>query len=329
MKAVAVAFVVPAVLLSLSGLPACGQFAISAQSGLIHFTEGQVFVQDKAIVMERGVFPLVGENQTLRTVDGMAEVLLNPGVFLRVGNNSSFRMVSTQLTASKVELVSGEAVIEAMEVNKKSSVTLSYGDVTVSVKKRGVYRLNAAPPVLRVFEGQALVQSGRRQVQVGRGRMLAFDGSWAARKFEAKLGEDDLDRWSLMRAGLVARSSISAARSLRSRRGSWTASGWGWDPYLLMFGFVPWRGYFEDPYGFWYSSPQTVDQFYTDSGGQPQPRAPARLPDSREGERATAYVAGESAMTPAPATTQTTTTVSAPAPVESAAPRSQPDRGPR
>ncbi len=335
MKPRAFALVAPAVLLSFGGLPARGQSVISAQSGLIHFTEGQVFVQNKAIRGERGVFPLVAENQTLRTNDGKAEVLLNPGVFLRVGGNSSFRMVSTRLTASKVELISGEVVIEAMETNKNSTVTLTSGDVTVTITKRGVYRLSTDPPALRVFEGQAVVQTGSRQIRVGKGRLLAFGEPWVARKFNVK-DTDDLDTWSWYRAAIIARANIPAARTLRSYGNTWIASGWAWDPYDLTFVFVPFRNSFRSCYGYWYSSPRTVDQFTTGSGGQAQPRESARsYPDRGDrGDRAMSYSGGESAVSsaPAPAVTHTSSSSSSsapPPPPQVPAERSLPDRGPR
>ena len=82
---------------------ASGQSVISARSGLVHYVEGQVTIDDKAVDVKYSQFPEVKENQVLKTEDGRAEVLLNPGVFLRVAENSSFRMVSNRLTDTRVE----------------------------------------------------------------------------------------------------------------------------------------------------------------------------------------------------------------------------------
>ena len=51
-------------------------------------------------------------NQTLSVGTGKAEVLLSPGTFVRVGNNSEIRMVSPTLANGSFEVVRGEAMVE-------------------------------------------------------------------------------------------------------------------------------------------------------------------------------------------------------------------------
>jgi hypothetical protein len=86
---------------------------ISARSGLIHYVEGQVYVGDQLVETKFGVFPEVKENQQLKTEEGRAEVLLTPGVFLRLGENSSFRMITNRLIDTRLEFLSGRAIVEA------------------------------------------------------------------------------------------------------------------------------------------------------------------------------------------------------------------------
>ena len=65
-------------------LPA--QVAISTHSGLIQFTVGSVYVGDKAIHKTTTNLPDLKNGQVLHTgSDGNAELLLTPGVFLRLG----------------------------------------------------------------------------------------------------------------------------------------------------------------------------------------------------------------------------------------------------
>ena len=262
MKATAVTLLV---LVMLSGLPAGAQSVISAQSGLINFTQGRVLLNDRPVMQAFGQLPQMKEQQTLHTVSGRAELLLNPGVFLRVGEGSSVRMVSGQLTASKLELVSGTVVLEAAEVRKDNAVSLRYRDATISVLKRGLYRLETDPARLRVFEGKALVESGGRRVEVGKGKAMAFDGSLAVAKFDRKEA-DALDLWSSRRAAYLARVNYSTASMLRD--GSWSnTSGWWWNPYFGAYTFMPMGGIAYSPYGFYYWNPNTVRQPYANSGG--------------------------------------------------------------
>jgi hypothetical protein len=332
MKVAGIALIASTALLSLSGLPAYGQSIISAQSGLVHYSQGQVFVRDKAVQAQRGVFPVIGVDQTLRTAAGKAEVLLNPGVFLRLGEDSSIRMISTELTASKVELISGAFRVEAVELNKKNTVTFSLADATVTIAKQGLYRMEVNPPALRVDAGTAIVQSGDRRIQVGKGKMLAFGGTWVTSKFDPRL-QDDLDTWSFNRANTVATANLAVARTMRTQRSAWTMSGWAWNPYWGMFAFMPRAGSYLSPYGYYYPSPRTVDNFSSGPGGVAV-RAPvyaSRASASREGARSVSTGGGESVTSSS--STSSSSSSSPPPSSSSSSPsapsRSQPDRGSR
>src|ERR1700674_3851376 len=73
-----------------------GQSAISAHSGMIHYVEGKVLLEGQPVDPKFGEFPEVKNDQVLETEEGRAEVLLTPGVFLRVAENSSFKMLSNR-----------------------------------------------------------------------------------------------------------------------------------------------------------------------------------------------------------------------------------------
>ena len=76
---------------------AWGQQAISARSGMIHYIEGDATIDGTAIHPKFAAFPDVKNGQLLATGEGRAEVLLTPGVFLRLAENSSVRMLSNAL----------------------------------------------------------------------------------------------------------------------------------------------------------------------------------------------------------------------------------------
>ena len=62
--------------------------------------------------MQPSQFGEVKEKMVLRTAEGRAEVLLPPGVFLRMGETASFRMISNRLIDTRIELLTGSAVVE-------------------------------------------------------------------------------------------------------------------------------------------------------------------------------------------------------------------------
>src|SRR5215831_20325295 len=84
-------------MLILGAVPGFAQTVIGAKSGVINWVEGDVFLADKPYVMQPSQFGEVKENMVFRTEEGRAEILLPPGVFLRLGEKSSFKMISNRL----------------------------------------------------------------------------------------------------------------------------------------------------------------------------------------------------------------------------------------
>src|ERR1700728_5438476 len=130
---------------------ACAQYVISSHSGVIQYVEGRAYLADKPIEPKFGQFPDIKENQEFRTEDGRAEILLTPGVFLRIGENSSIRMLSTRLTDTRVEVLSGSAMVECNDVPKDNSIQAIYKGNAIRFEKQGLYRIDSEPARLRVY----------------------------------------------------------------------------------------------------------------------------------------------------------------------------------
>ena len=54
----------------------------------------------------------IGEGNSITTLNGKAEILLTPGVFLRLGPNTSARLIAAKLTDIQVQLDQGDAMID-------------------------------------------------------------------------------------------------------------------------------------------------------------------------------------------------------------------------
>jgi len=253
-------------ILTLTGAGLYGQNVISTQAGLINHTEGAVFLNDKPVARSGIRFEQMRNMDRLRTGAGRAEVLLNPGTFLRLGQNSSVELLSSRITAPELRLLEGTAVMEALEIPKGSKVTLLTESATITVAKRGLYRLDHSPARLRVFDGQAEVAAGEGKLTVKRSREVLLEQQLVAVKFNRKL-TDKLDHWSRVRAEILARANLAGAQSYRNRSG---LSFWGWDPELGVYTFFPRSGLYISPYGFYFYSPGAVYYYYgpdTQAGG--------------------------------------------------------------
>jgi len=244
---------------------ASGQSVISAKSGLIHYVEGRAMLNDQLIESKFGEFPDVKENQQLRTEEGRAEVLLTPGVFLRLGENSAIRMITNRLIDTRLELLSGEAVVEADELLKDNAVTIVYKDYAIQLQKKGVYRFDSQTAQLRVYDGLALVQVGGKTLEVKDGHTLMIDSSLQTASFDKK-DTDELYRWGARRSEYISMANVSAAKTVADSGTYWGTSSWYFNPYYNMFTFLPGYGYgygfgtgiYYNPFGYTFWSPYNV-----------------------------------------------------------------------
>ena len=149
---------------------------ISSHSGIVHFFEGAVYVGDQPLESHPGKFSSVPQGGELRTAQGRAEVLLTPGVFIRVGERSAIRMVANQLSDTRVELLAGSAVVDSIEPASGTSVTLLYRNWSVHFLEQGIYRIDSDPARLWVFQGKAEVSAGNKgdALLVSQGMDLPF-----------------------------------------------------------------------------------------------------------------------------------------------------------
>ena len=163
-------------------LPASAQSVISTHSGVIHYFEGAVYLGDQPLEARLGKYTTMPQGAELRTADGRAEVLLTPGVFIRLGERSAIQLTGNDLADTQVELRSGSAIVDAGEQNADTSVTLRYKDWKIHFVQKGVYRIDSDPPRLWVRQGKAEVFTApggqmpdhARPVPVEQGMMLPF-----------------------------------------------------------------------------------------------------------------------------------------------------------
>ena len=150
---------------------ACAQYVISTHSGVVQYVEGRAFLGDKPVEPKFGQFPDIKENQEFRTEDGRAEILLTPGVFLRLGENSSIRMLSTRLVDTRVEVLSGSADHrEQLKSPRTMPSSWSTRKIRIRLQKQGLYRLDTEPARFQVFEGEAVVTDPSGQLTLHGGK---------------------------------------------------------------------------------------------------------------------------------------------------------------
>lgn len=249
---------------ALSAISVPAQPVISAKAGTIAKAEGQVYLGDQLVEDSLTKFLDIKENGVVRTEEGRAEVLLTPGTVLHLGENSSFRLITNRLIDTRLELLTGSAVVDVEEIAKDTSVTVVCKDGAIAMSKAGHYRFDAEPARIKVFFGIADVQIGGQHVEVTAGKMLGLTGDTASVEKFDRNDTDSLDNWARRRGDIMAMANVSAAKSAYNSYSTVGSAGmWGWNPYFGLYTFIPGTGRFCDPYyGYCYWSPRTVMQVY-------------------------------------------------------------------
>lgn len=193
-------------------LPISAQSVISAHAGLVQLADGSVFLDDERLEQKAARFDQMKDGSELRTQDGRAEVLLTPGIFLRIGNDSAVRMVSNRLIDTRVRFLSGSAIVDSADAPQNSAVTMIYSDYVVRIAGEGRFRFNSNPPELIVDEGEAKILFDGKSLVVRSGYALPFAPNLAARKFRIGDG-DNLDDWSKSRNAAISRNNLEAANT--------------------------------------------------------------------------------------------------------------------
>ncbi len=278
MKQVWVAVLTLAVL-ALLAAPASAQPVVPSKSGLVQYVEGAAYLDGKALTEGSCVqCPSIPKNGALRTLEGRAEILMNPGLTMRIGENTELQMVNNDLVDTVVALMKGSAVVqfstEFTGVQKDDRFTVKVKEAEISIAKAGDYRFDAEPPRIKVFAGSAKVQVNNETVTVTSGKMLNLGGGTAAvEKFDIN-ETDALDRWSGRRGELQAQANASAARQANtdpncdsytyrtnavSTRRNPCVGTWHWNPWYGLWTYIPFGRMYCDPlWGYCYYNPRDV-----------------------------------------------------------------------
>lgn len=246
-------------------------YVVSAEAGGVNYVEGKVSV---ALKSGRSGYLLKGDeletgDKVSTGTNGRAEILLNPGSFVRLAENSKFEFLTTSLDDLHLKLTSGSAMFEVI-TDKEFTVAVNTPKAKFYIVKSGVYRVD----VLADGTGKIEVWKGEAQVgdvnitRVKSGRQATVEGNQVAViKFDRD-EKDALEIWSKTRAKELAKinSKLDNSRADRSRlrnslmnsfyNNSWNLYGsygvWVYNSFYGTFCFLPFGYGWSSPYGYFY-----------------------------------------------------------------------------
>jgi hypothetical protein len=169
--------------------------------------------------------------------------------------------------ATQIEVISGEAMVEATGLVKGSTVQVISHGASATIEKNGLYRFLADdPPSVAVLDGKAAVTFSDRTVDVKKGRQVILAENLKPEKFDTKK-DDELYAWSNVRSEYDAAASYRVARSAQmgllgnaytAGAGGIASPGWFWDSAFSSWAWLPGAGAFYSPFGYGFYSPGLV-----------------------------------------------------------------------
>jgi hypothetical protein len=242
-------------------------YTISAKPGAVNAIEGTAFLNGHRLAEKATRATFLSAGDTLSTSAGKAEVLLSPGVFLRVGDNSQIRMIVPSLVNSQVEVTRGEAMVEVAGLVKDDTVQVTDHGGSVTIERDGLYRITAdGSPKVAVLDGKALVNYGSREVNLSKGHEIILSDMLKPEKFDTKQ-PDDLYAWSNIRSEYESAASYQTASNVGANSfggwggygfGGFASSGWYWANGFNSYAWLPGMGAFYSPFGYGFYSPGAV-----------------------------------------------------------------------
>lgn len=242
-------------------------YVVSAKAGGINYVMGGVRVTRD----NTGMTQILAKGDELGDKDrvsvdggGKAEILLNPGSYLRLAENSELQMTDTALDSLKLKLAFGSALIEAFDVGDSdgAAVAMQTPHAAVKLEKSGIYRINALPDATEIYVWKGTATVGGEVVKSGRKIVIGKTGAAAvAAKFDKDEERDALDIWSRDRAKELAKLNDKLERRELERAFRGSAFGslasfnrggfWLLNRFTGGYCFVPFGlDYWNSPYGY-------------------------------------------------------------------------------
>jgi hypothetical protein len=202
------------------------QFMISTRAGLVNYVEGRtnVYVHQQA---PAGT-PIETGPQS------HAEILLNPGTFLRLDQNTTVVLDSVELTNIELHVVAGAILIESVELDKQTPIRVNTGNLRTAILSPGVYVFSRETAA--VIEGRLRTDSfitGKKGHEV-----TAVVDRYEKEPLAPITEFAGLESWSQQRSLQLARANAAVSGDRASIR-SYSSSAWMYSPLLGGFTFLP------------------------------------------------------------------------------------------
>jgi hypothetical protein len=240
----------PIFITALAALFAPALFALDTQAapaptnpavpGTLNYIEGSANLDGQTIGQRAIGSATLAPGQVLSTTaTSRAEVLLTPGIFLRLGHNSSVKMVSPDIVNTVVDVQRGRATVEVDQLFKENNIHVLEAHVPVQLVDTGLYEFDADKGTVMVFQGKAAIDKGSGHWATIKSKHVVNLTAGAAAVNPTRFDVDQQEkagiyRWSSLRSDYLA----EANQQMAGQYSPGYEPGWYWDPYVLNYTYL-------------------------------------------------------------------------------------------
>jgi len=220
------------------------QLVVAAKAGLVNYVQGTTNVKATQLVPVASPI-LTGPN-------GYVELLLTPGSYLRMGNNSEVVLDSVELSNVVVRVAQGIAIVEVVDIDHTLPIQMTTGNVQVKIADPGIYQFGNG--LATVIEGK--LQAVDQETIFKKGWQISYSGTYMTRKVsDSELSA--LDIFSKTRSEKIAAANMELAPVVKNSGYHSNGPIWIYSPAYALWTFMPY-GNARSPYGYRYRGFETV-----------------------------------------------------------------------
>jgi len=241
------------------------KFVISAKAGGVNAVTGRATMRahGESEWQQLTIKEDLQAGDIVRTAnDGRVELLLNPGSYLRIGENSEVELSDNSLQNLEVRLTRGIAIVEATGFDgAELLINITTPHTRMAIVRRGLYRVSVVPgdaTELIVRKGRVMLDGSHTKVEGGNKVVFSNSSFSVAKLRDADKKRDDLEAWSKDRSKTVAQANRGfnqrdMSLAMLRYNNSWGRSSlsgiWMYSAGYGCYTFFPFQSGWGSPYG--------------------------------------------------------------------------------
>jgi hypothetical protein len=151
---------------------------------------------------------LIGQDNSINTGSGKAELFLGVGLVASLAENSTLRIVDSRAWAPMVALEEGTAIVEVAESKESLPLRVQVGGTTTHLLSPGVYEIDAQSGILSIYRGESETVFAGMAIRAREGQRMSLKEPAPSSIFDRK-EHDALFQWAADESYQLSNSSAS------------------------------------------------------------------------------------------------------------------------